>query len=212
MATKIGMPNLGHTMEEGTVVQWLKQEGEIVSQGDLLADVESDKVTFTIDAPTSGVLLRINVPAGTSVKVGHVLGYIGEPGEFLPETDLPQQSFTVASATPPISLPSSQSTTVARTSVTGERPRISPLARRLAHENGLDPDQLTGSGPGGSVTREDVLEAIAARAVSPAPEVPAVTERKPLNNMRRTIAQRMTQSWQQAPQVTQMLEADMGAA
>ena len=206
MATKIGMPNLGHTMEFGTVVQWLKQEGETVALGEPLAEVESDKVVFTIEAPASGVLLRVIVPANDTVKVGHVLGYIGEPGEPLPESD---------SATPPTSLAPPPPAAAPRTNAPGERPRISPLARRLAQEHGLDPDQLTGSGPSGSITQEDVLAAVAARAqpsVTQAPAAPAVVERRPLRAMRRTIAQRMTESWQQAPQVTQMLEVDMSAA
>ncbi len=215
MATKIGMPNLGHTMEAGTVVQWLKQEGETVARGEPLAEVESDKVVFTIEAPASGVLLRLMVPANATVKVGHVLGYIGEPGEHLPEADSAPQPLAVAGMAPPASLAPPQPAATPRNSAPGERPRISPLARRLAQEHGLDPEQLTGSGPRGSITQEDVLAAVAARAQPPAaeaPEAPAVAERRPLRPMRRTIAQRMTLSWQQAPQVTQMLEVDMSAA
>ncbi len=212
MATKIGMPNLGHTMEAGTVVQWLKQEGETVARGEPLAEVESDKVVFTIEAPASGVLLRVIVPANATVKVGHVLGYVGEPGEPVPEVDAAPQPLPVASpGIPAPPLPAA----APRPSGPGERPRISPLARRLAQEHGLDPEQLPGSGPRGSVTQEDVLAAVAAHAQPPAvrtPAAPAVAERRPLRAMRRTIAQRMTQSWQQAPQVTQMLEVNMSAA
>jgi len=215
MATKIGMPNLGHTMEFGTVVQWLKQEGETVALGEPLAEVESDKVVFTIEAPASGVLLRVIVPANDTVKVGHVLGYIGEPGEPLPESDSAPQPLPAATATPPTSIAPPPPAATPRTNALGERPRISPLARRLAQEHGLDPDMLTGSGPYSSITQDDVLAAVAARSqlMAPkAPEAPAIAERQPLLGMRRTIAHRMAQSWQQAPQVTLMLEVDMSAA
>jgi len=207
MATKVGMPNLGHTMEEGTVVGWLKQEGEAVTRGEPLAEVESDKIVFTIEAPASGLLLRVLVPAEGVAKVGHALGYIGAAGEPVPEADPAPVPVAAAPRPAPVAAPAGRNS--------ADRARISPLARRLAQEHGVDPEQLTGTGPRGSVTQEDVLAAVAARtaaaAAAPATALP-IAERRPLRAMRRTIAQRMTQSWQQAPQVTEMLEVDMAAA
>jgi len=207
MAIKVGMPNLGHTMEEGTVVNWLKQPGEAVTRGEPLAEVESDKVVFTIEAPATGLLLRVLVAAEGVAKVGQALGYIGAAGERVPEaetTPTPTATSAVAVAVQP---PTPTAPPIGRLSA--ERARISPLARRLAQEHGLDPEQLTGTGPRGSVTQEDVLAAVAAATAAPA--LP-IAERRPLRAMRRTIAQRMTQSWQQAPHVTEMMEVDMAAA
>ncbi|MCC7362393.1 MAG: 2-oxo acid dehydrogenase subunit E2 [Anaerolineales bacterium] len=213
MAIKVGMPNLGHTMEEGTVVSWLKQPGEAVTRGEPLAEVESDKVVFTIEAPASGTLLNVLVAAEGVAKVGQALGYIGAAGEAAPEAERPAPSAMAAAA--PIAAPAPTPVAPSAGRITAERARISPLARRLAQEHGLDPEQLTGTGPRGSVTQENVLAAVAARAAAPAngsaSRLP-VAERRPLRAIRRTIAQRMTQSWQQAPHVTEMIEADMSAA
>ena len=208
MAFKVGMPNLGHTMEEGTVVGWLKREGDQVARGEPLAEVESDKVVFTIEAPAAGVLLRVLVPAQGVAKVGQALGYIGAAGESLPDEGgalaMPAPPHAVSpapTAPPPLDRPAT------------DRARVSPLARRLAQQHGLDPEALTGTGPRGSVTQEDVLAAVAARTSAPAAAVSLrVAERRPLRAMRRTIAQRMTQSWQQAPHVTEMIDVDMTAA
>lgn len=81
MSWKIGMPNLGHTMEEGTVGEWRKRVGDGVSRGEVIATIESDKATFDVEAPADGVLLAIRVPAGTAVPVGTVIGLVGAPGE-----------------------------------------------------------------------------------------------------------------------------------
>ncbi len=213
MAIKVGMPNLGHTMEEGTVINWLKQPGDPVTRGEPLAEVESDKVVFTIEAPATGLLLQVLVPSDGVAKVGQALGYIGQAGESVSEGEASPPAMAAPSPTVTTGAPESAA------APTNERPstqrtRVSPLARRLAQEHGLDPEQLTGTGPAGSVTQEDVLAAVAVRtttAATPA-TAPPVAERRPLRAMRRTIAQRMTQSWQQAPHVTEMMEVDMAAA
>lgn len=213
MAIKVGMPNLGHTMEEGTVINWLKQPGDPVTRGEPLAEVESDKVVFTIEAPASGLLLQVLVPSDGVAKVGQALGYIGQAGESVSEGEAPPPALPAPSPTVTAGpTESAAAPTSERTST--HRARVSPLARRLAQEHGVDPEQLTGTGPAGSVTQEDVLAAVAVRtttAATPA-TAPPVAERRPLRAMRRTIAQRMTQSWQQAPHVTEMMEVDMAAA
>jgi pyruvate dehydrogenase E2 component (dihydrolipoamide acetyltransferase) len=214
MAFKVGMPNLGHTMEEGTVVGWLKREGDQVARGEPLAEVESDKVVFTIEAPAAGVLLRVLVPAEGVAKVGQALGYIGAAGESLPDEASPLVKPAPATTlAPPGAASSAPAAPPPPDRPASDRARVSPLARRLAQQHGLDAEALTGTGPRGSVTQEDVLAAVAARASAPAAAVSVpVAERRPLRTMRRTIAQRMTQSWQQAPHVTEMIDVDMTAA
>lgn len=230
MATIVGMPNLGHTMEEGTVVRWFKQEGESVARGEPLVDVESDKAVFTIEAPAAGVLLKIAVQEDAIAPVGGAIGYIGEPGETIVEQAPPKaQPAPVARSETPATVNAMSHQTLARPPAQpspGGRPqrvRISPLARQLAMEHGLDPEQLVGTGPQGTISRDDVQAALNQRAQSTQskasvasngaqdPGLP-IADRIPLTGMRRTIAQRMGQSWQQAPQVTVVLEADMSEA
>ena len=146
--TDIVLPNVGFGMEEGKLIAWLKAPGDSIRKGEAVAEVEGDKTNVELEALTDGVLAEILVQAGTTVPVGTVLGRIG--------------SSVTSSA------PAAQPVAViapAQAEASGEKVQASPVARRLAQEQGIDLNAVTGSGPGGRITREDV-EATAAQRVS----------------------------------------------
>jgi pyruvate dehydrogenase E2 component (dihydrolipoamide acetyltransferase) len=189
MAIKIGMPNLGHTMESGRVVEWLVPLGGTVARGDLLAVVESDKVSMEIEAPAAGTLIAQLVPLHAEIAVGVAIAYLGDAGETLPEA--PSMMAGVAAASGPISPPPS----IAAATPDPETPRrvlASPLARRIAAQRGIDLRGLSGSGPDGLVVRADVERA--------AP-MPLRWRSVPLSPARRRIAERMSRAWREIPMV-----------
>src|SRR5579862_3030626 len=182
MAIEITVPRLGWSMEEGTFAGWLKQNGEPVSAGEALFALESDKVTMDVESLDSGILyLPEGAPVtGAVVVVGQRLGFLLAPGEAAPETVSAapvagsQVEPTVAAASPSDAAPAP--TRNGRTPVT-------PRARRVAAELGVDTTQLRGTGRGGRIREADV------RAASPA--VAAEAHAVPLTTLRRTIARRM---------------------
>ena len=157
MATEVIMPQMGFDMEKGTVVRWLKAEGDNVDRGEPIVEVETDKATVEVEAFASGLLRRIVVTEGVTVPVGEIIGVIGEAGEEIPAMEAPATESAPAStpapaeAAPPAPLPPAA----------GKAPRInaSPLAKRIAEEKGVDLATVTGSGPKGRITKEDVLAA-----------------------------------------------------
>ena len=210
---KIGMPNLGHTMEQGTVNQWLKREGDPVAKGEIIVVIESDKASYEVESPGAGVLLRIVADVGGVVPVGGTMGVVGAPGEAVPDLG------PAPAVAPPALPPASGAVAPAPARVTaagppgGGRVQVSPLAKALAQKLGVDLATVAGTGPGGLVTKQDV-ERAAERPAAPAPPAAPTPEeegitRVPLSPLRRTIAQRMLRSWQQAPQVTLVTHADM---
>jgi pyruvate dehydrogenase E2 component (dihydrolipoamide acetyltransferase) len=203
MATEIKLPRLGQGMESGTIVRWLKSEGQPVEKGEPLYELDTDKVTQEVEADASGVLLRIAVQEG-EVEVGHTIAVIGQEGEEVPEpqVEAPAKPEAPAEPSPPAS--------VSRDGEPRETVRIkaSPLARRIARERGIDLASLQGTGPEGRIVAEDVERAEAAPA--PAPEA-AEAEVVPLTSLRRTIARRMTEAWQ-APAFQISMSADMTRA
>jgi pyruvate dehydrogenase E2 component (dihydrolipoamide acetyltransferase) len=196
MATEVKLPRLGQGMESGTIVKWLKAEGDPVEKGEALYELDTDKVTQEVEAEASGVLLRIAVREG-EVPVGQTIAVIGEQGEAVAESpDGDSAREAVEQAKPPQRAEPSprepEPTTTAAPSTNG-RIKASPLARRIARERGVDLASLTGTGPDGRIVAEDVERAqvappsVAAQA--------ATTESRPLSNVRRTIARRLTQAW-----------------
>lgn len=141
------MPNLGHTMEEGKVAEWLKLPGAAVTRGETIALVESDKSTFDIEAPADGVLLEISVAAGETVAVGTQIGLVGDPGEAVsaPAPAHPAAVAAAAAAANPV-----------QESPANRRARASPAARALAEALGVDIDAVTGTGEDGMITRDDI--------------------------------------------------------
>ena len=208
MTWKIGMPNLGHTMEEGKVAEWLRKVGDTVGKGDVIAVVESDKATFDVESPADGALLAIHHDAGTVVQVGAIIGEVGAPGEALQSAAAaPAQPVAAASAAVP-----------AARAIPARRGRvaISPAARALAEELGVDPQEVTPTGDDAMVTRDDVRAHALTLATQSAP-AKAPSERKttvrikPLSSMRRAIADATQRSWQTVPHVPLHSRADVDA-
>ena len=238
MATEVKLPRLGQGMESGTVVRWLKQEGENVEKGEPLYELDTEKVTQEVEAEASGVLLKIAVQEG-EVPVGQTIAVIGEEGEQVaqqaepepeatPEADeSPEQEGSRAPArdeerergkqAPPEPTTSDEITDVREPepSPADGRIKASPLARRIARESGLDLAQVHGTGPEGRIVAEDVERAIAAPAqtpsAAPAAATPTEPEVEPLTSIRKTIARRLTKAWE-APVFQISMSADMTRA
>lgn len=200
MVNHVKLPKIGLTMERGTIIEWLKQEGDAVEKGERLYAFETEKVTNEIESPASGVLHKILAPVGTEVMVGEDVAIISAPGEKIEELE----SAAVVSPEA-VSSPRELATPKAEK---GDRVITSPFVRALAKERGVDMSKLKGSGPGGRVTKEDVLAAPA----PPAGVMPEVAETLPFQGMRKTIADRLTRSYQTAVHVVVMVEVDMTAA
>jgi pyruvate dehydrogenase E2 component (dihydrolipoamide acetyltransferase) len=230
MATEVKLPRLGQGMESGTVVRWLKQEGDRVEKGEPLYELDTEKVTQEVEAEASGVLLKIAVQEG-EVPVGQTVAVIGEEGEEVAPDELeePQADETPkeegsrgpardeeraegreAGAEPAASR---QVTEVRQEPDRNGRVKASPLARRIARERGLDLAQIRGTGPEGRIVAEDVERAEVAPAPTPAaPEAaPAEVEVEQLSSIRKTIARRLTEAWQ-APVFQISMRADMTRA
>ena len=212
MATEIKLPRLGQGMESGTIVKWLKSEGEQIEKGEPLYELDTDKVTQEVEADASGVLLKIAVQEG-EVPVGQTVAVIGEQGEEVsieaPTGNGAAASAETRAAKPPVresgpgegvsgepgGSPASATSPEPQARTDG-RIKASPLARRIARERGIDLAQLRGTGPEGRIVAEDVERAEAAPAPAAAAEVPAgEVEVVPLTSIRKTIARRLTEAW-----------------
>ena len=163
MATSVVMPQLGYDMREGTVVRWIKQEGDAVAPNEVIAEIETDKAVVEFKPTTGGVLRRIVAGEGEAVPVGNLIAVIADPDEALPDGLAAPSAAAPQAETPPPSaaIPESAPAPAAAPSATGEV-RASPLAHRLARERGVDLSTVPGSGPGGRIVEADVLSAAAA--------------------------------------------------
>ncbi|HEU5243477.1 MAG TPA: dihydrolipoamide acetyltransferase family protein, partial [Gaiellaceae bacterium] len=194
------LPRLGQGMESGTIVRWLKSEGEPVEKGEPLFELDTDKVTQEVEAEAAGVLLKIAVAEG-EVPVGQTVAFIGAEGEDVPEVSAaePAKAETKASEPEPTETMAAQQELAPVASGNG-RIKASPLARRMARERGIELSAIRGTGPDGRIVAEDVERAEAggpsAPAAAPAPVPTGEVERVPLSNVRRTIARRLTEAWQ----------------
>ena len=215
MATTIIMPQMGYDMREGTVVRWLKREGDTVSRGDVIAEIETEKATVEMAAFSTGVLGRIVVEEGRTVPVGELIALITQPGEAVPAIE------EIVGSTAPSALPSIAPPPVAspegRVKEAAEAPagptgeiRASPMARRLAAEKGIELALVKGTGPGGRVTEADVLGYEERGAAAPGPT--ALGDKIELTRMRRAIARVTSQSKREAPHFYVTSEIDMDAA
>ncbi|EZP78255.1 branched-chain alpha-keto acid dehydrogenase subunit E2 [Parageobacillus genomosp. 1] len=220
MAVEIFMPKLGMSMKEGTVVEWLKKKGDKVKKGESVAVISSDKIETDIEAPQDGVLLEILVEQDETVEVGKVIGYIGQEGEK-PDgqsNETPQETPQQAMQEVAVSVGTIEPNTTSRHML-----RVSPAARKLAREAGIDLSNISGSGPKGRITRADVEKAIQLKQASlqPVREKQTIAETtqitaeqkgvtvKPVTGMRKVIATRMFTSLQQTAQLTIHMKADV---
>ena len=202
MATQVILPRLGQGMESGTIVKWLKSEGERVQKGEPLFELDTDKVTQEVEAEASGVLLRIAVAEG-EVPVGETVAFIGEEGEEAPASaekpaEAPQREPERAEGREAAAAAAQVDTPPSEPAPTGNgRIKASPLARRIARERGIELSSLRGTGPDGRIVAEDVERAQAQPAAAAAPVAAASgeVESKPLSNVRKTIARRLTEAW-----------------
>ena len=219
MAFEVKMPQLGLTMEEGTVTRWVKQEGDTVKVGDVILEITTDKLTSEVESEHDGVLLKIVAQEGEDVPVKGILAYIGEAGE---------QVGGVASA-PAVAPVEKEAPVVSAASpavpVAGGRIRISPLAKKTAAKLGVDYTTVAGSGPLGRIVQKDILAAAEAAKAAPAPVAQAAAEKAApkktalelmdgdevvkLAGMRKVVSERMTKSAQEIPTVTQNVRIDV---
>ncbi|MFU8848230.1 MAG: dihydrolipoamide acetyltransferase family protein [Opitutales bacterium] len=254
MATLIDMPKLSDTMTVGTLVKWLKKEGDAVESGDMIAEVETDKATMEVECFDDGILLKQYCAEGQEVPVGGAIAAVGEKGEEAPKVDnaeaeaapkeepkAPSESKekkedasdkdeanegkadeakvkaadNVTSDDTPASVPAPA------TNEEGDRIKASPVARKIAADKGIDLATVKGTGPGGRILKEDVLNAepaaaksaasAPAAAQSAAPAKPAATLEElelPVSNMRKSIAKALVASKTQAPHFYLQIEVD----
>ncbi|MBC8507976.1 MAG: 2-oxo acid dehydrogenase subunit E2 [Anaerolineales bacterium] len=236
MPTKVTVPLLGEGIEEVTVVNWLKVEGDSVEEYDGLVEVETDKVVTEVVCPASGILLKIETPnEGDLVRVGEILAWIGQPGEEISDDTTHPEAEALAGADVPIlsedegekdtpkSAPTPEpSPAPALSKVEGSPPSgrdsslgfISPVVARIASEHTINLNQISGTGRDGRITKNDVLAYIESRSTpmppnSPAPALPGSII--PHTITRKRIAEHMLMSKRNSPHVTTVMEADLSS-
>ena len=202
MVTKVVMPRLSLTMKEGTVVQWFRKEGDVVQKGEPLVEVLSEKVTYDVEAPESGILRRILAVEGTNVPIDQAVGVIAAPDETVSEADLAQKPVARTTEEHVVS-----SRTEARVETEDDRVLASPAAKRLARELSVDLSKVIGTGPEGRIVEEDVKQS-AEQSVHKL----KVREVIPLAGIRKTTAERLSFSARTAPHSAVTMEVDMSNA
>ncbi len=241
MAETIALPQLGFDMREGTLINWVKQVGDTIKSGDVLAEIEADKATIEIPSPADGVLLTTLVNAGDVVAVGAPIATIGAAGEGAGAKAAPAAAKAVAAVSVPAESAATIAPIAAPTNGTSTPPaqngdlsdlpdglRASPIARRIAEERGIDLHQVAGTGPNGRINKADVesfvpssiapapvaatpITSSASRASMPAPSGPGIEE-IPVSKLRARIATRMVESKTTVPHFYVTTEIDMAAA
>ncbi|TGL64905.1 2-oxoglutarate dehydrogenase complex dihydrolipoyllysine-residue succinyltransferase [Leptospira sarikeiensis] len=221
MSIEIKVPEMGESITEATIANWVKKEGERVEQDEVLVELETDKVTMEVPAPSAGVLQKINKKPGETVKIKEVIGLID-----------PSAS---AKSTPTTSTPSSTNTAPTNTNSATQNDTLPPAVRKLIDDNGLNPASISGTGKNGQITKEDVLNAIASKQSAPAavsapaaakaapsPEIPKAVPAAsrgnlprenvvPMTKLRQTIANRLVAAQHNAAHLTTFNEVDMSA-
>jgi len=234
MATRLLAPSMGEGVEELTITNWLKKEGDTVKELEVIVELETDKVTSEIPSPVSGTLLKIVAQVDETVKVGSTLAWIGQPGEAFDKTS---PKATPVPETEKASTPQVPVTVKEDIAPTGH---LSPLVKKIAAENNIDLSLVQGSGEGGRITKEDVLNFLETSKEVPAPAIAkpaqAVVESAPedakpaqavgesapkesptsltgelvhLSSLRKQIAERMVYSQHTSPHVLTVMEADL---
>ncbi|MEJ6724787.1 MAG: dihydrolipoamide acetyltransferase family protein [Akkermansiaceae bacterium] len=226
MPIKIEMPKLSDTMEEGTVVRWLKKEGEEVEIGDIIAEIETDKATMEMEAFDEGTLSSISVPEGGRAPVGSVIAILLEDGESTDDSAAAPAPTPAAKTPAAIAAPVAAPVAAPTATNDGGRLKVSPLARKIAAAEGIDLSTVTGTGPGGRIVKTDLSGAAASApaAATPAPvaaPTPAKAapvplspvasgedKRVELSSMRKIIAGRLLLSKTTIPHFYLHLEVD----
>ncbi len=238
MASRVVMPKLSDTMEEGRILRWLRRKGDAIETGQALAEVETDKATVEMEAYTSGTILELVAEEGQFARIGDLIAVIGSPGEDIsallaaaapaapaaaappagsPAPAPPPRAAAPAEAVPPAATADSRAGTAA--SPVGRALKASPLAIRMAAESGLDLSTVRGSGPQGRIIKRDIEAAMAAPAAGPFPRAfvpptgpgPEVRD-VVLSTVRRTIAKRLVQSKGPVPHFYLTVDIEMDRA
>ena len=230
MAYELLMPQLGLTMEEGTVSQWIKKEGDAIKVGDVILEITTDKLTNEVVSEYEGTLLKIVAQEGEDIPVKGLLAYIGQPGEAVGGAAAPAAA-PAAEAAPAAAPAAAPSAAPAPVAANGKRIRISPLARKTAAKMGVDYSNIAGTGPSGRIVLKDILAAAEAQKAAPAPAAaapaaapaPAAKPAAPktglelmegdtvvkLAGMRKVVSERMWASHNEIPPVTQNIKVDV---
>ena len=241
MSIEIKVPQMGESLVEATVGEWLKQEGDNVSLGDVLVELETDKVDVEVGAESSGVLSKIAAQSGDDVQVGDVLGYIDPNGSAAPDEEETSEKKAPADAKDEADEAEEETSAPAKeekeeeaekeTAVSPSSEKITPVAQRMASEKGVDVTKVKGSGPGGKVTKNDVAKLLesakpvskeakpaetqtrqpAQQPAAPSGERDPREERVRMSRRRRTIATRLVEAQQTAALLTTFNEIDMSA-
>ena len=229
MAYELLMPQLGLTMEEGTVSQWIKKEGDAVKVGDVILEITTDKLTNEVVSEYEGTLIKIVAQEGEDIPVKGLLAYIGQPGEVVGGAAAPAPA---AEAAPAAAAPAAAAPAPAPIAANGKRIRISPLARKTAAKMGVDYSAIAGTGPSGRIVLKDILAAAEAQKAAPVAATPAPVAAAPapaakpaapkaglelmegdtvikLAGMRKVVAERMLASHTEIPNVTQNIKVDV---
>ena len=232
MAYELLMPQLGLTMEEGTVSQWIKKEGDAIKVGDVILEITTDKLTNEVVSEVEGTLLKIVAQEGEDIPVKGLLAYIGQPGEAVGGA---APAAAPAAEAAPAAAPAAAAPAAAPAPVAanGKRIRISPLARKTAAKMGVDYSAIAGTGPSGRIVLKDILAAAEAQKSAPAPvaaapaaeaaPAPAAKPAAPktglelmegdkvvkLAGMRKVVSERMWASHNEIPPVTQNIKVDV---
>ncbi len=226
--TEVIMPKMGDGMEEGTLVEWTKKEGDAVKSGEVIGTIQTDKATLELEAPASGTLAGLLLKGGETVPVGQAIGVVLKQGEKLPEGwssgtasapaakpeadsgEKAEADNEVPSSQPEEPVQAAQNGRAEEPASSDGRVKASPLARKIASEKGIDLAGVAGSGPGGRIVERDVREARTATSTSGPQVAPsAETKQVSLTKLRQITAQRTTESKQQVPHFYVTVEVDV---
>lgn len=225
MVSEVVMPKMGYDMTEGTIVRWVKQEGDEVKHGEVVAEVETTKVTVEVEAYGSGVLRKIVVHEGQTVPVGEVIAIIAGRDEAIPGSEEKAPPAVKEKAPTPVARAAETGVGVKEKEEGAARVAASPVARQIARQQGVDLTLIRGTGPGGRVIKEDVETFLKKRpaevprpAAAPAAAAPTAApheiphEDRELSRIRQTIARRMAESKRVAPHFYVTSDIDMTEA
>ncbi len=217
MAIEVKMPQLGLTMTEGVVASWKKKVGDTIKIGDVLADIETDKLSTELESEVEGIILALVAKEGDDIPVQGVICIVGAEGETVAAPAAPATPAPAVAAQAPAAAPAPVAASApVQQRTAGERIRISPLAKKVAAANSVDYSGIAGTGPGGRIVQKDILATKAGGAASaPAPSaassVPAIEggRRERMTSMRKVVADRMFKSHSEIPVVTQTVKIDV---
>jgi pyruvate dehydrogenase E2 component (dihydrolipoamide acetyltransferase) len=221
MAISVVMPALEMAQETGKLVSWMKKEGEPVKKGEMLLEVETDKAVVEVEAQGDGILGGVTAKVGDVVPVGQTIAWLLKPGEAVPAPTGATQTGRTGAAAGPAAATTAVPAAAEPVSVAGAR--ISPKARKLAREHGVDIATIKGSGPGGEILADDIMKAAAgsapaapslqARPASPAPQAPPASSgpADAVSSIGRIMAERTTQSWTTVPHFFVARDVDASA-